>query len=401
MSGKTESEWAAAVVKMFWVPGVFPSPTWPSPSAATSLGYNDPSWLTGEQRLLVIKYLAANFGPDQQRRDIKLDTLVRDEDALAQALYIQYELPPVDKSQSNGLHLSRGTHDVMPSRDPSRRGTVWMAENAASSILRVDTQNLDPKTRTKEWTIHDPRGNFNVGPTAITERNGHVYWTEVMDDNIGDLDIATGEIKRYRAPTIGLAMHGISVDSRGNIWAAGQPGIVDRLSAETKEFTEWSPSGGLGNYYTLTVDKKDRVWAVSTARQILSMWDPKTEKWATLKPPHNVRRIVVDSKGMVWLCEYHANSFVMLDPDTGKFTEYKLPLKYGNPYEISADARDNIWLENAAYESFVRFDPRTQKITYFPYPEIKSHTPKVEFDAEGTMWSELASWTGAAETNGV
>jgi streptogramin lyase len=389
MAGRTEGEWAAALVKMFWVPGVFPSPTWPSPSASTSLGYNDPGWLTGEQRLLVIKYLAANFGPNHERRDIKLETFVRDEDALAQAVYTQYELPAVDQSQSPGLSLARGTHDVMPSPDPARRGTVWMAENAASSILRVDTQNLDPKTRNTEWTVHDSRGNFNVGPTAITERNGHVYWTEVMDDNVGDLDIASGQIRRYLAPTIGLAMHGIGVDSRGNIWTAGQPGTIDRLNIETKEFTEWRPSEGLGNYYTLKVDKKDRVWAVSTARQILSMWDPKTEKWITLKPPHNVRRIVFDSKGMVWLCEYHANSFVMLDPDTGKFTEYKLPLKYGNPYEIAADRNDNIWLENAAYESFVRFDRQTKKFTYFPYPEIRTHTPKVEFDTEGTMWSDL------------
>jgi streptogramin lyase len=400
MAGKTESEWANALVKMFWVPGVFPSPAWPSASSSLSDGYNDPSWITGEQRLLVIKYLAANFGPNHEKRDIKLDTFVRDEDALAQALYVQYELPPVDKSQSNGLLLTRGTHDVMPSNDPSRRGTVWMAEPNASSILRVDTQNLDPKTRNTEYTIHDPRGNFNVAPVALTERNGHVYWAEAKDDNVGDLDIATGEIRRYLAPTIGQAMHGIGVDSSGNVWTAGQTGSIARLNAETKQFTEWRPSEGLGNYYTLTIDKKDRVWAVSTARQILSMWDPKTEKWTTLKPPNNVRRIVVDSKGMIWLVEYFANGVVMLDPDTQKFTEYKLPLKYGNPYEVSADGSDNIWLENAAYQSFVKFDPRTKKFTYFPYPEIKSHTPKVEFDAEGTMWSELPAGQGQPRLTG-
>ena len=395
MAGKTESEWAAAMVTMFWVPGVFPSPAWQSASSGTSSGYNDPSWLTGEQRLLVLKYLATNFGPNHEKRNIKLDTLVRDEDALAQAVYVQYELPPVDKSQSSGLFLTRGTHDVMPSKDPSRKGTVWMAESTASSILRVDTLNLDPKTRTREWTIHDPRGNFNVAPVAIAERNGHVYWTEVKDDNIGDLDIATGEIHRYLAPTVGQSMHGIAVDSNGNVWTAGQIGTVARLNAETKEFTEWRPSEGLGNLYTLTIDKKDRVWAVSTARQILSMWDPKTEKWTTLKPPNNIRRIVIDSNGMIWLCEYFANGVVMLDPETQKMTEYKLPLKYGNPYEVSADGSDNIWLENAAYESFVKFDPRTKKFTYFPYPEINSHTPKVEFDAEGTtMWSDLPAGPG-------
>ena len=400
MPGKTENQWAVAVNKMFWVPGVFPPPTWGPASSGEANGFNDPSWLTGEQRLLVIKYLATNFGPGHEKWDIKLDTLVRDEDALTQAVYVQYELPPVDRSQSNGLSLIRGTHDVMPSHEPGMRGTVWMAERPTSSILRVDTLNLDPKTRTKEWTIRDPRGNFNVAPTAIAEHKGHVYWAEEKTDTVGDLNIATGEIHRYLTPTIGQDFHGISVDSRGNVWTSGETGSIARLNAETKEFTEWRPADGLGNYYTLAVDKKDRVWAVSTARQILSMWDPKTENWTTFKPPNNIRRIVFDSKGMVWLCEYFANGLLMLNPDTGKMTEYKLPLKYGNPYEVSADGSDNIWLENAAYESFVKFDPRTKKFTYFPYPETESHTPKVEFDAEGTMWSELPAGLGQPRLTG-
>jgi len=400
MSGKTEEEWAEAVVKMFWVPGVFPSPTWNSPSAQAPNGYNAPNWLSSQERLQVIKYLAANFGPDQEKRDIKLDAWERDEDALSQAIYVQYDLPPVDKSQSDGMLLARGTHDVMPSKNPNRRGTVWMAENAASSVLRLDTENLDPNTRAKEWTIHDARGKFNVAPTAIAERNDHVYWAEAKSDMIGDLDIATGEIHRYLAPTVSQAMHSVDVDSHGNIWTSSFVGTVTRVDAETKKVTEWMPADGFGNYYGLMVDKKDRVWVPSDARQILSMWDPKTEKWTTFKPPNNVRRVTIDSKGMIWLCEYFANAFVMLNPDTGKFTEYKLPLKYGNPYEIAADASDNIWLENAAYNSFVRFDTKTKKFTYFPYPDPKVHTEKVEFDNNGTMWSSLPAGPGQPRLTG-
>jgi len=49
------------------------------PSSGEATDFNDPSWLTGEQRLLVIKILQLNFGPGHEKRDIKLDTLVRDE----------------------------------------------------------------------------------------------------------------------------------------------------------------------------------------------------------------------------------------------------------------------------------------------------------------------------------
>ena len=120
------------------------------------------------------------------------------------------------------------------------------------------------------------------------------------------------------------------------------------------------------------------------------MWDPKTEKWSTYKTPDNIRRIDVDSKGKVWANEYFANAVIMFDPDTQKITEYKLPLKNGNPYETCVDPNDNIWLENAEYQSFVRFDPRTKKFTYFPYPDLKAHTPDMESDAEGTLWSGLS-----------
>ena len=53
------------------------------------------------------------------------------------SVYVRYELPSVDESQSQGLSLTRGTQDGMPS--PPIRGTVGMAEATASSILRVDT----------------------------------------------------------------------------------------------------------------------------------------------------------------------------------------------------------------------------------------------------------------------
>ena len=87
--------------------------------------------------------------------------------------------------------------------------------------------------------------------------------------------------------------------------------------------------------------------------------------------------------------EYFANAVTVLDPETKQMTEYKLPLKWGNPYESCADLNDNIWLENAAYQSLVKFDPQSKSFTYFPYPEMNAHTPKMEVDDEGTLWSGL------------
>jgi streptogramin lyase len=80
------------------------------------------------------------------------------------------------------------------------------------------------------------------------------------------------------------------------------------------------------------------------------------------------------------------NSVMRVDANTLKVTEFRLPLKNGNPYAVYVDKEDNVWLENAVYNSFVKFDPKTQKFTYFPFPELSSHTPNMEMDSEGTVW---------------
>jgi virginiamycin B lyase len=99
---------------------------------------------------------------------------------------------------------------------------------------------------------------------------------------------------------------------------------------------------------------------------------------------------------MVWAAGYFGNNIIMLDPDTGKVTEHKMPLKYGNPYDLWPDLDDNIWIENAVYNSLVKFDRKTEKFTYFPFPELSAHTPKLDRDKDGTFWFTLGRPSGLA-----
>jgi len=73
---------------------------------------------------------------------------VRDEAALAGAIYIEYELPPTADGRR------RSVHDVFPSIQ--KPGTVWLAGISTGSILAVDTKTLDFAARTKEWPIPHP-----------------------------------------------------------------------------------------------------------------------------------------------------------------------------------------------------------------------------------------------------
>jgi streptogramin lyase len=345
----------------------------------------------------IIDYLVANFGPGAKPRDLRVDSIVRDEAELAQAIYIQYELDRSvlkNRKFANNLTPSEGGHSAFVSL--SEPGIVYMSGNSSNSIVRVNTRDPNFTTRTREYWIDNP-GNINVTPHGIVEREGRVWFVELGGDRVSELDPKSGKIERHRIPTEGGGPHSVWPDSKGNLWYThfAAAGKIARYDPKTRQVREWEPIKDFSGY-GIVVDKQDRVWAVGLNTAVILGYDPKTDKWTSYPIANPARRVTLDSKGSVWVCEYFGNKIAMLDPATGKVTEYELPLKFGNPYDIWPDSDDNLWIENAVYNSLVKFDPRTKKFTYVPFPEFAAHTPKLDRDKEGTLWFTLASPRGLA-----
>jgi virginiamycin B lyase len=192
-------------------------------------------------------------------------------------------------------------------------------------------------------------------------------------------------------------MHSVWPDSKGNFWYTyfAAAGKIARFDSKTKIVKEYPVEKSLSGYGIIT-DKKDRVWAVSLNTPVVLGYDPTTDRFKEYKISVPARRVTVDSKGTVWVCEYFGNKIASIDPETGKVTEYDLPLKYGNPYDLWPDAEDNIWVENAVYNSLVKFEPATKKWTYYPFPELRAHTPKLDRDPQGNFWFTLGRPSGLA-----
>ena len=98
----------------------------------------------------------------------------------------------------------------------------------------------------------------------------------------------------------------------------------------------------------------------------------------------------------MWAAHYFGNAISRIDPATGTVTEFELPLKDGNPYDVWPDADDNLWVENGIYNSLVRFDQETGDFTYFPFPELRAHTPKLDRDRDGHALVHAARAVGGA-----
>jgi virginiamycin B lyase len=346
-----------------------------------------PDRVSAAEKEMIIKYLTEHYGPGSSAkpRDLKLDALVRDEQALSEVMYVQYDVPPATgPAFTNTGDPRAGLHDVHVS--PTQPGVIWITGNQSGSIVRVDTRNPDYNARTTRWRIPHPN-NINVVPHGLIEENGRVLWTELAGDRIGELDPKTGSIMAYRLPTEGAGAHTLRADSKGNVWYTnyGASGKIGRLNLATKQVKEYEPVKSFSGY-GLAVDRKDRVWAVGLNTPAVLGYDPKTDKWTTYKISNPARRPAVDNKGLVWAAQFFGNKIASVDPESGKVTEYELPLKFGNPYELIADSQNNIWVENGAYSSFVKFDQQAKKFTYVPYPEIRATTVKFERDTDDTIW---------------
>jgi len=383
MAPRDEAGWKLAVDRMF------------IPREPREIPIVSPDEISAEKREAMVKYFAANFGIGSKRRDLKLDDLPLDENVLSQARWVQYDMPPPGKAASGRDVSRRGSHDIYPSAVSQ---AVWMVDTAMSSILKMDLVNLNYPDRFQEWKLAG-RTALSVVPHGIIESKGRVYWTELDNSSVGELDPKTGEHHQYRTPSKS-APHTLRADSQGNIWYSSlyDASRIGMLDAKTKQITEWTPAPQYKNvhYYGMTVDKQDRVWAVGMTAHIIVGYEPKTKKWTTYPTPtqpSGPRRPSVAPDGMIWFSENIADRIGMLDPATGKITEYKSPFRHGGEYECFADAQGNIWVTLRAYETLTKFDPKTKQYTHYPHPVPKGggRIPKVETDAKGNVWGALGA----------
>jgi streptogramin lyase len=383
MGPKSESQWRRAVERMF------------DPQArlnGVQVGAHVASIerISPEQKESIIRYLSTQFGPDYKRRDLALDPLVRDEDALANALYVQYELkrelgPPFEDGTKPGPTL----HSIGVSE---RAGVLWLSGVSSSNMVRVDTRDPNFETRTREW--RNAPYKENTRPHGVFERAGRVWWAEVGSDRVGEMDTEGSSVRGHALPTAGAAPHDVWPDSKGNLWVSywSAAGKVGRIDTATGRITESETIKGASGY-GIVVDRRDRVWVVGLNVPFVQMRDPQSERWKQYAISSPARRVSVDSSGKVWVNQYFGNAISMVDPDSGKVTEYRLPLKHGNPYDVWPDRDDNLWIENSVYNALVRFDQKTRAFTYFPFPDLNAHTYKFVSDAAGTIWFGLGSPT--------
>ncbi len=145
---------------------------------------------------------------------------------------------------------------------------------------------------------------------------------------------------------------------------------------------------------------QDRRGAIWTGTQVLSRFDPQTEKFTRFTIPRqnraegrplSLQRICEDRNGFLWLGMSGGRTLFRFDPESGKFTGYDIggtlpPGRDNAIVAMYADPAGMLWL--GASNGLVRFDPLTGAATHYADARAKSPISirGIAQDRGGNLW---------------
>ena len=138
---RSEAQWRRAVQRMFDADGRV---------AGMNAGVPQTTYdhVPKEQVEQIIKYLTANFGPGSKPRDLKTDPLVRDEEALGQAIYVQYRSAAADPCAVQADRHLRRSADAIAAFGLGQRRESWRRLHVGQPF-RVDRRRRHPRCSTR------------------------------------------------------------------------------------------------------------------------------------------------------------------------------------------------------------------------------------------------------------
>lgn len=372
------------------------------PEAVTRSGTQRGAMITGdgsvpginpEERAVLAKYLADNFGPDSPDRVLRVDVeYPLDEDVLSKAMYVEYlaPLPPGADLSRNGA-MTPFNHRMV---DPKigKDGNIWVTNG------EIGVSMLDPRTGQYSHYPYPGRGIFGHGPAIDSE--GFVFWAEFSGEHLGRLDPTTGKMDRFLIDETrsirDVQGHTPHVDSEGNVYFTVINGNkIAKWDRQTQTVSLWEALTPNSFPYGIDLDQNDNVYFAQLWGCNVGRFDPRTEnmtEFPALAQPCAMNRLAVDSKGIVWYSLVRPGLLGKLNPETGEQQEYVIleapagsKIATASPYGIMADPDDNIWFGDTGLgATLIKFDQLTETFTYYPEPRIADN-PNIDITREGAI----------------
>jgi virginiamycin B lyase len=239
----------------------------------------------------------------------------------------------------------------------------------------------------KQWPVPTP-GSRPHDPLAA--RDGAIWYTGQLANNLGRVDPKTGAIKEYHVNDQ-TGPHGLVEGPDGNIWFTGNfRSLIGKLDPKTGQVTEYKmPDSAARDPHSLTFDRNGILWFTVQNGNFVGRLDPKTGEIKLVQPPTAGARpygILVNSKGIPFFDEFGTNKIGSIDPVTMQIKEYPLPDPAARPRRLAITPDDAVWYTDFARGFLSRLDPATGKVTEWQSPSGPKSAPYGIVFTKGALW---------------
>src|SRR6266446_3254226 len=220
--------------------------------------------------------------------------------------------------------------------------------------------------------------------------------------------IATGTFREYPFPQSNSQVMRLAVDHEGRLWM-GEMGrnALAVFDPRTQAFQEVTPPHGRYGILGIQVAADDTIWFAEQYANYIGHYLPTTRQFhlyplptittpdpsnagKTLTLPSAPNDLALDSHGDVWFAEFNVDRLGRLDPRTGRMQHYTVAgdrtAQQLAPYGVTVDPQGMVWFTEMGAQRIGRLDPATGRVQYFPLPGV--HVPLMEIasGAHGVIW---------------
>ncbi len=298
-----------------------------------------------------------------------------------------YDLQTVPRPKGRATHvviteydLPRKTiapHDVRTGRD----GHVWYSDFVENFL-----SELDPKSGALvEYPIPVSKPTFPTGTLDLEpDADGNLWLALMFQTGLARFDMATKTFRIFPLPAAlnddamqqSMVMpRGSSAD--GKVWTndVARQSIM-RLDLKTGTYERIDPFAFLGKGrthapYGMAADKANNLYFLDFGGEAVGRVDAKTGVPTIFPTPtekSRPRRTMLDDQGRLWFTEFAANKLAMFDIKAEAFKEWEVPTPHTYPYDVFRDKNGELWSGGMASDRVLRFDPQSGKSIEYLLP---------------------------------
>jgi virginiamycin B lyase len=301
-----------------------------------------------------------------------LQTLPRPKGRATHVVITEYDLP----------RKTIAPHDVRIVRDgQNSAGHVWYSDFVENFL-----GELDPKTGTlREYPIPVSKPAFPTGTLDLeADADGNLWLALMFQTGLARFDMTSKTFTIFPLPPAlnddamqqSMVMPG-SANSDGKVWTndVARQAIM-RLDLKTGAYERIDPFAFLAKGHThapygMAADPDNNLYFMDFGGEAVGRVDAKSFTptiFPTLTEKSRPRRTMLDDQGRLWFTEFAANKLAMFDIKAEEFREWDLPTPHTYPYDVFRDKSGELWSGGMASDRVLRFNPQSGKSVEYLLP---------------------------------